>query len=912
MSTNAEIAPNGRIPSSTLLQIPKKSGAEIIRKRFKTADDARRGETDAEVWIVKKTHRAVHDTGVVFAIKERPVRKPDELSDSAYRELRILLQLKQLADQHKCFNFVKLEEFSKIKPPLAFFSPPGLPPDQQYLLFVLEYAERDLSSFKPETFTVRSLKMILFQIVYALYVAQADIHFVHNDFHIKNILINEQAYRHWVVRDGDDVWCLSGLFVKITDFGHSRMYLKGETVFNHKDTFHELYLQDEDLRRFCTYDLSKVKGLVTDWGDNDDRETLRHFSQAVQKGVRLYHLLRHPFFDELRRPTYPIDKADSMKDVTAFIASDGDRLRTERLFREGWQLPKVSDDVKVAVAEWQRSNKHRRPVIPDWDEERKRESKPVVAFFQGVSYSDEVDDKAIDFDFRKSTPSKRRPNETPTPPASVRRIPPRSEPTPPRREPKRLRLDSPQEPTATRAEPVVTGPARTLFKGLSFVLLSRGQPDQPEDDADETPDEARLHATIVAHGGRLLDATLLRRCKPATTRLISAEPVRSTVYMSALCLGVPCLHPCWIEDCCAAEAVLPAEDYALPAGYSLSRQAWYPQPPETIGLLRPPAPPLAFAREDSVDSDLPPTEDPVDVDGLTDVHQPPAPPAIDDECVPLSKLFVHQDGDALRFDLIGDGMSTRNPKTAKAKDKWKSVLGLSGGKVVDRFMTGQIPLNIVVHRGFRADDNNAELKGVRSKLNKLKDVTMVNKQWVYDSIVARRMADKADELYASTERPDLPNFQFRRPPRPVPHAGLNSASAVELHPTAEKVADIPPFSLSSLPGGVSVADPSDGFGPGFADRSAQFRDQQASDRVSLAREKTPRSATSSAVSSPLLGRRVDTAAPAGLSAHVRCSFPDFDPRGSVLSSSFPVVLNRDLFDCSVEVSNSEPDIVAQP
>ena len=66
-----------------------------------------RGETSAEVVIVKKTKKSTREENKIFAIKFHPLKDPTDLRDSGYRELRILLSLQKLSHSNKCRNFVE-------------------------------------------------------------------------------------------------------------------------------------------------------------------------------------------------------------------------------------------------------------------------------------------------------------------------------------------------------------------------------------------------------------------------------------------------------------------------------------------------------------------------------------------------------------------------------------------------------------------------------------------------------------------------------------------------------------------------------------------------------------------------------------------------------------------------------------
>ncbi len=60
--------------------------------------------------------------------------------------------------------------------------------DQQYMHYVLERADCTLNDVK--SFSLHDYKCILFQILFALYVAQQEYEFMHNDLHKKVLQAN--------------------------------------------------------------------------------------------------------------------------------------------------------------------------------------------------------------------------------------------------------------------------------------------------------------------------------------------------------------------------------------------------------------------------------------------------------------------------------------------------------------------------------------------------------------------------------------------------------------------------------------------------------------------------------------------------------------------------------------------------
>ena len=177
------------IPSVTLLGPATVTGEEALKREFVAEEQDKRSVTGtSHVFIVKRKaeRHSLHPT--LYAIKQQPIRDTLNLSDKAFRELRTFLRLNRLYEDRKCPNFVRLLKWRKCSTPL--FTPPGKTSHHNaYLIFVLEYVGEVLSKYKLST--VAELRCILFQLLFALYVAQKECQFVHLDFHSKNLLVKD-------------------------------------------------------------------------------------------------------------------------------------------------------------------------------------------------------------------------------------------------------------------------------------------------------------------------------------------------------------------------------------------------------------------------------------------------------------------------------------------------------------------------------------------------------------------------------------------------------------------------------------------------------------------------------------------------------------------------------------------------
>jgi serine/threonine protein kinase len=238
------------IPSVSLLKEQvRSSAAELLGKQFdvETSGMVSSGSC-GDVFILPLKNRGV-DANKTYAVKQQLVLDPSSLNDQAFRECRILLQLNHLRLERKCFNFVHLEKWFKSRPPLLF----GAAQDDSssvYMYFVLDFAQRNL--FREQRLEPEQFRLVLFQLLYALSVAQREFQFVHHDLHLKNILLQDQPPGTVMVyRDLGSTWYIPGPLVKIADFGLARLRIREsdpeEVIYNVRDTFSEVFSRDKDL-----------------------------------------------------------------------------------------------------------------------------------------------------------------------------------------------------------------------------------------------------------------------------------------------------------------------------------------------------------------------------------------------------------------------------------------------------------------------------------------------------------------------------------------------------------------------------------------------------------------------------------------------------------------------------------------
>jgi hypothetical protein len=110
-----------------------------------------------------------------FAIKKQLIKSPFNLDDRSYREVFILQQLNKL--QHRKDYYPG--EISYV----GFVNWFKGSEDEQYMHYVLECADFTLAELR--VMSLYEYKCLLFQVLFALYVAQKEFEFMHNDLHTK-------------------------------------------------------------------------------------------------------------------------------------------------------------------------------------------------------------------------------------------------------------------------------------------------------------------------------------------------------------------------------------------------------------------------------------------------------------------------------------------------------------------------------------------------------------------------------------------------------------------------------------------------------------------------------------------------------------------------------------------------------
>jgi len=185
--------------------------------------------------------------------------------------------------------------------------------EEPIMHYVLECADITLADVKQ--LSLYDYKCILFQILFALHIAQKEYEFVHNDLHAKNILLmNREKSEYLKICDGDNTWFTSGYVVKITDFGLSRIKLPdSRIIYNKNKPESHIFSQCTDIDSvFSIFD--NIQILEDSWWCSEEisrnlkkekiiqrkKKELQQIRKMVRDFSEVRLLLIQPFFDELK------------------------------------------------------------------------------------------------------------------------------------------------------------------------------------------------------------------------------------------------------------------------------------------------------------------------------------------------------------------------------------------------------------------------------------------------------------------------------------------------------------------------------------------------------------------------------------------------------------------------------------
>lgn len=299
--------------------VSSSSWTQLLRNRnYNVIEDDHTSFADNIVLIVDASDNH-------FIMKSEAILSHEDWNDRCYRELLIYRALSlqflwkssphfiNLLDWWKSYGGPETHDDVKLKIPKNLKKLKS----NNYMNLVLEKADISLLKFLQKRDYLLSpflYKSIVFQLLFALYRAQNDCQFVHNDLHMNNILLTniQDATKYcYHVEDStfhpgrfgkDDE---NSYLIKITDFGNARAKLfdTGEIVYNTSLDQHSQFNAALDITKI----MKELKSVKIDWDQlpTEEAQTQKFLyqklrSEADKIGVTPKKLLRSLFFKSFK------------------------------------------------------------------------------------------------------------------------------------------------------------------------------------------------------------------------------------------------------------------------------------------------------------------------------------------------------------------------------------------------------------------------------------------------------------------------------------------------------------------------------------------------------------------------------------------------------------------------------------
>jgi len=155
--------------------------------------------------------------------------------------------------------------------------------DGHVMNYVLESADLTMEKYmKGKSFELYEFKCILFQLLFGIYVAQEECEFVHNDLHMKNVLLRKPKTESCIMfKMKKNEWYTSGHIVKITDFGLSRIKSNDTVLFDPKTVDKEVFNYMTDVEKVFS-ELKNVKIKEDSWVTQQDIDEEKKKQTLIQ------------------------------------------------------------------------------------------------------------------------------------------------------------------------------------------------------------------------------------------------------------------------------------------------------------------------------------------------------------------------------------------------------------------------------------------------------------------------------------------------------------------------------------------------------------------------------------------------------------------------------------------------------
>ena len=368
--------------------IPKLDSIKDLDRKFPPIEDA-----DEMVGKAGLVYYAQSNPGQrKVAIKRQCLNDPTNKESIAYRELKIMQQLaRTIAGTH---NFISLLDWNKC---WLKTSPKKNKKgsEVQCVNLIMDQAGEPLVQFlgKDKFISIYLFRQILFQVLYSLKKAQEACEFMHNDLHLRNILIDqpsadsfkseEERWKKYESQDGNANWWIDSCArITIVDFGLSRISLPDGTVSH--NNVHKIFIPTSDVEQIAN-EFSKFK--ISKWSDElfplnseqINKKTKRDIVSKMKKGVPLSKLIDHAFFSPLK--VSPISTSElSVPTSTATPQSNTANAKDATPQKEknvnidkndviGFELPIPKSPPKPDLSQIQMIKSAKKTIYPLTDEE---------------------------------------------------------------------------------------------------------------------------------------------------------------------------------------------------------------------------------------------------------------------------------------------------------------------------------------------------------------------------------------------------------------------------------------------------------------------------------------------------------------------------------------------------------------
>lgn len=155
--------------------------------------------------------------------------------------------------------------------------------EQHFLVISLEDGGLDLETFQFKN--MNQINSVVFQLVYALALAEEKIQFEHRDLHLGNILVKECPFNIFSI-NGQDQFDFSGLKCSIIDYSLSRLKDNADIAFRDLDSISWLFEGDSKIdSQYQVYKDMRISKGNSSWEEFHPRSNILWLSFVLERLV---------------------------------------------------------------------------------------------------------------------------------------------------------------------------------------------------------------------------------------------------------------------------------------------------------------------------------------------------------------------------------------------------------------------------------------------------------------------------------------------------------------------------------------------------------------------------------------------------------------------------------------------------